>query len=46
MGNVMYKYSPNVTFALEYRRFLTDFRNQLLADERGDHVNLAIAYTF
>jgi hypothetical protein len=46
MGNVMYKFSPNITFALEYRRFLTDFRNQLLADERGDHVNLAIAYFF
>ena len=46
MGNIMYKYSPNVTFAVEYRRFLTDFRNQLLADERGDHVNLAIAYSF
>lgn len=46
LANLMYKFSPLVTFALEYRRFLTDFRNQLLADERGDHVNLAIAYSF
>jgi hypothetical protein len=46
MTNVMYKWSPNVTFALEYKRFLTNFRNQLLYDELGDHINLAIAFTF
>jgi hypothetical protein len=46
VGNVIYKFSPNVTFALEYRRLLTDFRNQAEANERGDHVNLAAAYTF
>ena len=46
IGNVMYKLSPYITFAAEYRRFLTDFRNQLFANERGDHVNLAIAYSF
>jgi hypothetical protein len=46
MGNLMYKLSPNVTFAWEYRRLLTDFRNQAFANARGDHVNLAIAYIF
>jgi hypothetical protein len=44
--NLMYKLSPTVTFALEYRRFLTNFRNQLLFNELGDHVNLAIAFTY
>jgi len=46
MGNIMYKISPALTWALEYRRFLTDFRNQLLANERGDHVDMAVAYMF
>jgi len=46
MGNVMYKLSPNLTFAWEYRRMLTDFRNQTFANERGDHINLAVAYIF
>lgn len=46
MGNVMYKISPALTWAWEYRRFLADFRNQLAAGERGDHVNMAVAYTF
>ncbi len=46
MGNVMYKYNPHFTIAWEYRRLLTDFRNQPLANERGDHANLGFAYTF
>jgi len=46
IGNLMYKLSSSVTFAWEYRRFLTDFRNQLSAGERGDHANLAIVYSF
>jgi len=46
MGNLMYKLSSNVTFAWELRRFLTDFRNQLLADERGFQANLAAMYSF
>jgi hypothetical protein len=46
MGNLMYKFSPQVTFAWEWRRFLTDFRNQQFANERGDHANMAVAYTF
>jgi hypothetical protein len=46
MGNLMYKFSPAITLAAEYQRFLTDFRNQLFANERGDQANLAIAYFF
>jgi hypothetical protein len=46
MGNLMFKLTPNVTFAWEYRRLLTDYRNQAFANERGDHVNLAVGYIF
>ncbi len=46
MGNIMYKLSPHVTVASEYRRILTDFRNQAAANERGDSANLAFAYIF
>jgi len=46
MGNLMYKLTSSVTFAWEYRRMLTDFRNQLFADERGDQSNLAVVYGF
>lgn len=46
MGNLMYKWSPSVTFAWEWRRFLTDFRNQRLANNKGDQANMAVAYTF
>jgi len=46
MANLMYKFSPNVTFAWEYRRFLTRFRNQPAANENGDHLNMAVGYVF
>ena len=46
MGNIMFRVSPAVTLAWEYRRLLADFRNQPFANERGDHVNLGIAYIF
>jgi len=46
MGNLMYKLNSTVTFAWEYRRMLTDFRNQLFADERGDQANMAVVYSF
>jgi hypothetical protein len=46
MGNLMYKFSPHVTFAWEWRRFLTNFRNQQFANEQGDHANMAVAYAF
>jgi hypothetical protein len=46
MGNLIYKLTLNVNLALEYRRLLTDYRNQTLANERGDHIDLAVAYLF
>jgi hypothetical protein len=46
MGNVIFKLTPNVLFALEYRRLLTDYRNEQFANERGDHINLAAGYIF
>jgi hypothetical protein len=46
MGNLIYNLTPNVVFASEYRRLLTDYRNQAFANERGDHVNLAVGYIF
>jgi hypothetical protein len=46
MGNLMYRLSNNLTFSWEYRRVLTDFRNQTFGNERGDHVNLAVVFIF
>jgi hypothetical protein len=46
MGNLIYKWSPNTSLAWEWRRFLTNFQNQNSANEQGDHVNMAIAFTF
>lgn len=46
MSNIVYHVSPNVIFALEWRRFLTNYRNQPLSNNIGDHINLAAAYTF
>lgn len=33
MGNIFYKWRLNVNFGWEYRRLLTDFRNQIPANE-------------
>lgn len=46
MTNVLYKFSPHVTFAWEWRRMLTDYRNQRTANAAGDHANMAIGYVF
>jgi len=46
MSNIMYHLSPNLTLALEWRRSLTDYRNQPGASNGGDHFNFASAYTF
>ncbi len=45
-GNLIYKLNLHVNLALEYRRLLSDYRNQLFANERGDHIDLAVAYLF
>jgi hypothetical protein len=46
MSNLAYHVSPNLTFALEWRRFLTNYLNQRAANNIADHFNLAAAYTF
>ena len=46
MSNLMYKYTAHVVLAWEWRRFLTDFKAQTAANERGDQANMAIAYVF
>ena len=46
MANLMYKLSPRITWAWEWRRFLTNYRNQQAVNSIGDHTNMAIAYTF
>lgn len=46
MANIMYKYSPHVTFAWEWRHFLTGYLNQQRANNRVDHLNFSAAYTF
>lgn len=42
----MFKLAPSVNFAWEYRRLLTDYRNQIFGNERGDNVNVAAVYIF
>jgi len=46
MANVIDRMTRNIALSLEYRRILTDYRNQLTADERGDHVDLGLAFIF
>lgn len=46
MANVIDRLTRNVNLSVEYRRILTDYRNQLTANERGDHIDLGIAYIF
>jgi hypothetical protein len=46
MINGQYKFAPNFTFALEYRRVLTDWFRQSFADQRLNWVSLAFLYSF
>jgi len=46
MTNLMYKLSPHITWAWEWRRFLSDYRNQQVANAIGDTANMAISYIF
>jgi hypothetical protein len=46
MANVIERLTRNISASLEYRRILTDFRNQLPGNERGDHIDLGVAYIF
>ena len=46
MANVIDRMTRNISVSLEYRRILTDYRNQLSSNERGNHVDLGLAYIF
>jgi hypothetical protein len=46
MANVIDRMTKNIALSLEYRRILTDYRNQLTSNERGDHVDLGLAFIF
>ncbi len=46
MANIIDKLTKNINASVEYRRILTDYRNQLFANERGDHIDLGVAYIF
>ena len=46
MANIIDRLTKNISASVEYRRILTDYRNQIFANERGDHVDLGLAYTF
>jgi hypothetical protein len=46
MANVIDRLTRNINWSLEYRRILSDYRNQLAANERGDHIDLGLAYVF
>ncbi|HXU39517.1 MAG TPA: hypothetical protein VN937_24395 [Blastocatellia bacterium] len=46
MVNGQYKFSPNFTFALEYRRVLTDWFLQPSANQKLNWASLAFLYSF
>jgi hypothetical protein len=46
MINGQYKLSPNMTFALEYRRVLTDWFLQPAANQKLNWASLALLYSF
>ena len=46
MINGQYRFSPNLTTALEYRRVLTDWFRQPFADQRLNWASLAFLYSF
>jgi hypothetical protein len=46
MANGQYKFSPNFTFALEYRRVLTDWFLQPSANQKLNWASLAFLYSF
>jgi hypothetical protein len=46
MVNGQYRLTPNITFALEYRRIMTDYFEQPAADNKLNWGNLSFLYTF
>jgi len=46
MTNLMYKVSPHITWAWEWRRLMTDYQNQRSLNAIIQVANMAIAYAF
>lgn len=46
MVNGQYKFSPNFTFALEYRRLLTDWFREPQSDRKLNWANIGFLYSF
>jgi hypothetical protein len=46
MANIINKLTTNINLSVEYRRILTDYQNQISANERGDHIDLGAAFVF
>ena len=46
MGNLIWKTTPHVNIAWEFRRMLTNFRDQPSATLHADTEDLAVAYIF
>lgn len=46
MVNGQYKFSPNFTFALEYRRILTDWFREALSNQKLNWANVGFLYSF
>jgi hypothetical protein len=46
MANLMYKVTPYITWAWEWRRLMTNYQNQKALDANINVGNMAIAYVF
>jgi hypothetical protein len=46
MTNLMYKVSPHITWAWEWRRLMTNHQNQQTLNATINVANMAIAYVF
>ena len=46
MANLMYKFSPHITWAWEWRRLMTNYQNQKSLNANINVGNMAIAYSF
>jgi hypothetical protein len=46
MANIMYKFSPHITWAWEWRRLMTNYQNQKALNATINVGNMAIAYAF
>jgi hypothetical protein len=44
--NLMFKPSPRLTLAWEWRRLLSNYKEQPSANNVADHANVAVGYAF